>query len=195
MSDSPANIPGSASRFFTNYLTRLAKAGVPDKQRRWYVKHIETFIRAQNGRKIKTLTATDITQYLDMLGRQKRLQGWHFVQRIDAIRIMYCDLLALPVGKEIEWDYWLDSAKQLDIDHPTIAPELTPEELTYLKARKGEGPVQQVRKDHRDLLIRLVSEIRRRRYAYRTEQSYEQWVCRYILFARTSLLNKLAPVK
>jgi hypothetical protein len=140
MPDSPVNIPGAASRFFTNYLKCLAKAGVPDKQRRWYVKHIEAFIRAQNGRKIKSLAATDITHYLDMLGRKKRLPGWQFAQHIDAMRILYCQLLVLPVGKEIEWDFWIDSAKQLDIDHPTVAPELSPEELTYLKARKGEGP-------------------------------------------------------
>ncbi|MEE9343725.1 MAG: integron integrase [Gammaproteobacteria bacterium] len=65
-----------------------------------------------------------------------------------------------------------------------IARKLTPEELTFIKERKGEGPLQQVRADHRDLLVRLVSEIRRRGYAYRTEQSYEMWACRYILFCK-----------
>ena len=188
MSNPPENTPGVASRFFTNFLKCLAKLSIPDKQRRWYVKHIEAFIRAQNGRKIKSVTVADITRYFDMLGRNKRLQGWQFAQHIDAIRILYCHMLALPVGKEIDWDYWTDSAKQLDFDHPTIAPELSPEELSYLKTRKGEGPTQQVRTEHRALLIRVASEIRRRRYAYRTEQSYEQWICRYILFC-----NNLPP--
>ena len=54
MSNPPENTPGVASRFFTNFLKCLAKLSIPDKQRRWYVKHIEAFIRAQNGRKIKS---------------------------------------------------------------------------------------------------------------------------------------------
>ncbi len=76
-------------------LACLAKAGVPEKRRRWYVKHIEYFIRAQNGRRIKTLTADDINHYFDVPGRQNQLKSWQFLQRIDAIRILYCELFAL----------------------------------------------------------------------------------------------------
>jgi len=184
MTNIPRNAPDVASRFFSNYLNCLAKAGVPEKRRRWYVKHIEAFIKAQNGYKIKTLSADDLNQYFDMLGRQNRLQGWQFSQRIDAIRILYCELFALPVCQKVDWDYLLESARLLEDDHPTNARKLTPEELTFIKERKGEGPLQQVRADHHDLLVRLVSEIRRRGYAYRTEQSYEQWTCRYILFCK-----------
>ena len=39
---------------------------------------------------------------------------------------------------------------------------------------------------HHDLLVQFTSEIRRRGYAYRTEQSYEQWICRFILFCKGS---------
>jgi len=68
-----------------------------------------------------------------------------------------------------------------------VARQFTPEELTYLKERNGGGPLNQVRTTHHDLLVRHASEIRRRGYAYRTEQTYEQWVCRYIL---THVLNR-----
>jgi hypothetical protein len=55
MSDSPLSIPDAASRFFDNYLNCLFKASIPEKQRRWYVKRVEEFIKAQNGHKIKAL--------------------------------------------------------------------------------------------------------------------------------------------
>jgi integron integrase len=177
-------VPAAVSRFYSNYLYCLEKASVPEKQRRWYVKRVEDFIRAQNGRKIKSLTAIEVNQYLEMLGRQNRLFGWQFGQCIHAIRILYCELLASSACREIDWEYWLNSARQLDIDHPTTARQLTPEELSYLKERKGEGAVNKVRSGHRELIVRLVSEIRRRGYSYRTEQSYEQWVCRFILFCK-----------
>jgi hypothetical protein len=182
MSDPHGSIPDAASRFFDRYLICLDKASVPEKRRRWYVRRVEEFIKAQNGRKIKSLGATEIGHYFEMIGRQNRLQGWQFGQCVHAIRILYCDLFASPVCNEVDWQFWLDSARQLDADHPSTARELSPEELTWLKERKGEGPLQAVRASHRDLLVRLASEIRRRAYAYRTEQSYEQWVCRFILF-------------
>jgi len=87
MSDIPSVVPDSASRFFDNYLKCLIKSSIPEKQRRWYVKRVEEFIKAQNGRKIKGLLAADITQYFETIGRQNRLAGWQFHQCIDAIRI------------------------------------------------------------------------------------------------------------
>lgn len=187
MPDSPGPHADAASRFFDNYLTLLARNKVPEKQRRWYVKHIEAFIKAQNGRKIKALSGPEVGAYLDMLGRQNRLTGWQFAQHIHAIRILYCDLLTTTVCQEVDWQYWLDSARELDIEHPTLGRQLTPEELSHIKARKGEGPLYQVRAAHHDLLVRFTTEIRRRGYAYRTEQSYEQWLCRYLLFCKGQL--------
>ncbi|VAW75013.1 hypothetical protein MNBD_GAMMA15-2261 [hydrothermal vent metagenome] len=96
MTTLPVEVHTAVSQFYSKYLNCLAKAGVPEKRRRWYVKHVESFIRAQNGHKIKSLSAQDINQYFDMLGRQNRLQGWQYSQHIDAIRILYCELFAFP---------------------------------------------------------------------------------------------------
>jgi hypothetical protein len=75
MSDSPLSVPDAASRFFDNYLNCLIKASIPEKQRRWYVKRIEEFIKAHNGHKIKALSGSYIARYFDMIGRQNRLAG------------------------------------------------------------------------------------------------------------------------
>lgn len=181
-----------SARFFDKYLSLLDKHAIPEKQRRWYVKHVEAFIRAQNGRKIKTLSGSDLTAYFDVLGRENRLAGWQFSQRITALRLLYCELLATQVCSEVDWQYWLDSAQSLDSEHPTVARQLTPEQLSYIKERKGDGPLNQVRSAHRDLLVRFTSEIRRRGYAYRTEQNYEQWVCRFLLFCDCALPHETA---
>jgi integron integrase len=172
----------AAARFFENYLLCLERAGVAARRRRWYVKRLGDFIKAQNGRKIKQLTAADIHGYFERLGRERRLPGWQFAQCIHALRILYCEQLHSTVCGEIDWDYWMASARELETDHPTTARQLSPDELTLLKARRGDGLLQQTRERHRDLLVRLASETRRRGYSYRTEQTYGQWVCRYLLF-------------
>lgn len=169
MSFHSSNSPDAVSHFFSNYLICLSKAGVPRKRVRWYVKHIETLIKAQKGRSIKTLTAADPGRYFDVLGRQKWLKRWQFCQHVDAIRILYCELFALPVCQDMDWSSLYDAARRLEDDHPTRARTLSPEELTYIKQRKGQGPLQQVRASHRDLLVRLASDIRQRGHVNRTE--------------------------
>ena len=108
------------------------------------MKRVEEFIKAQNGHKIKSLSGRDITQYFETIGRQGRLSGWQFHQCVDAIRILYCDQLGDSACQEVDWQFWLDSAKQLDIDHPTTARQLTPEELSFIKERRGEGPLNDI---------------------------------------------------
>ena len=121
MPDSHVGVSDAASRFFDNFLNCLARASVPEKQRRWYIKHIEAFIKAHDGHKIKSLSGPDIHRYFELVGRQNRLAGWQFGQLIGAIRILYCGLLRTSACADIDWEYWLDSARQLDSKHPTTA--------------------------------------------------------------------------
>jgi site-specific recombinase XerD len=124
MQDSPVSVPDATTRFFDNYLNCLMNAAIPEKQRRWYVKRVEEFIKAQNGQKIKRLTGTDVNRYFEVIGRKSHLTGWQYQQCISAIRILYCDLLQTQVCQDVNWDYWIDSAKQLELDHPATAKEL-----------------------------------------------------------------------
>lgn len=82
--------PSAASRFFDKLRRCLEKASVPERQRRWYVKRVEEFIKAHEGRKIKSLSGADIQRHFEVIGRQDRLAGWQFRQCVDAIRILFC---------------------------------------------------------------------------------------------------------
>ena len=56
MSGFPHVAPGAASRFFENLLSSLAKASVPERQRRWYVKRVKEWMKAHERRKVKSLS-------------------------------------------------------------------------------------------------------------------------------------------
>ena len=58
--------------------------------------------------------------------------------------------------------------------------------MGYIKERKSESPFSKVRTSHHELLVHFTTEIGRRGYAYRTEQSYEQWICRFIPFCKNT---------
>ncbi len=118
MFDSNPPAPDAIARFYDNYLNCLHKASIPEKQRRWYVKRIEEFIKTHSGCKIKSLSDQEVSRYLEMIGRKNRLSGWQFAQCIDAIRILYCELLSTPACQGLDWEYRQDSARQLDNSHP-----------------------------------------------------------------------------
>jgi hypothetical protein len=48
MSDFPGIVPDAASRFLDSRLVCLRNASIPEKQGRWYVKRVETFIKVKN---------------------------------------------------------------------------------------------------------------------------------------------------
>lgn len=85
---------------------------IPEKQRSQYVKHIDAFIKAQNGRKIKALSDAEVNAYRGRPGRRNRPDGRQFARRSHAIR------MATSVCQDVDWQHWLNSAGELDIEHP-----------------------------------------------------------------------------
>ena len=62
MSDSVSQRPEAAARFYDKYLILLDRHSVPEKKRRWYARHVEAFIRAQDGRPIRTLSGQEVAE-------------------------------------------------------------------------------------------------------------------------------------
>ena len=54
----------AASRFWGKYILKTTPYNVPERARRWLVRHAEVFIKAQSGRRLTTLTADDMERYL-----------------------------------------------------------------------------------------------------------------------------------
>ena len=48
---------------------------MPERQRRWYVRHVENFIKAQNGRKIKNPAAITLQGYTEALRREAHMDS------------------------------------------------------------------------------------------------------------------------
>jgi hypothetical protein len=83
MSDAPLIVPADAARIFDNYLEWLRNAYISGKQRRWYVKRVVAFIKAQMGCRIKPLSGDEIAGYFEATDRQNHLTGWQFRQCLD----------------------------------------------------------------------------------------------------------------
>ena len=59
----------SISRFWEKYLSKTVPYQVPERARRWCVRHAQNFINAQSGRKLSSLSGQVVRDYLDVIGR------------------------------------------------------------------------------------------------------------------------------
>jgi hypothetical protein len=162
----------------------LTREGIPSKAHQYYRHRANQFIKAANGRDPAKLSVTEIGDLLGDFGRDKKLADWQFGQLVVAVRILLTQCLASMSATHVDWAYWKASARSLSSEHATTAREHTPDELVYLKVSRGTGEYTDIRKQHRELIVPFVTQIRARGYAYRTEEAYEQWIVRYIAFCK-----------
>ncbi len=184
----------SIERFWDRFVDRARKNGVKESALRWHVHRAGAYLKAFPDRRLSQHSRQDVEQYLRQAGQLDRIADWQFVQVVDAIENLLVTAQA-PVAAEVDWGFWRDSARSLTPDHPTIAREALPAQAASPNAedaqvsgarfkakRNAPSALDQVRETHRAVLERMATEIRRRKYSIRTEQAYESWVCRFILF-------------
>ena len=166
------------------YLNALEQEAIPAKRRQYYVSWVNLFNKALMHRDLTNLDERSITAVLVSFGRRETLQDWQFAQFIDAVRIYLSITLSLHSARRIDWDYWRSSVRTLKSSDAAIGRVSRPEELLRERMKQGRGKLADIRQRHEDLIVRFVTEIRARGYAFKTEQVYEQWVCRYLLYCR-----------
>lgn len=180
----------SHSGFFLVGQTRIAfdkcltSEGVPSKSHSYFRYRANQFIKSANGRNPTDLSVEEITAILGAFGRDEQLADWQFSQLVEAVRILLSKYLTSQAAGHVDWAYWRASARSVSGDHATTAREHSPGELVYLKVSRSDGEYSDIRRQHRDLIVCFVTQIRARGYAYRTEEAYEQWVVRYIAFCK-----------
>ena len=182
----PKDKDAQISRFWEKYIEKSIGYNISQKSVRWYVKHAEQYINAHDS-PLRTHTALDIDNYLQNKGRNSRLKDWQFCQIVDALRILFVDIVASPWSAEYPWDDRKSQAIALPETHPTIARQ--PLDTDSQPGDTG-ATIDSVKSLFPDVFDALIRQIRTRNYSIRTEQSYTAWLSRFILFH-----NKQHPEK
>ncbi|MEN8171223.1 MAG: integron integrase [Pseudomonadota bacterium] len=180
MEESNRNPQVAVKEFWDRYIELLVKHKVKHTSAHWYVKRAEQYISHFPNNKLLSHTPLQVTEYLTNVGKNSSLKDWQFTQIVDAIRILFCDLLTVDWCTDVDWSFWLESSRGLSSTHSTLAREVVIDETPYKKIR--QRPVSAIREHFHDELDRLVREIRLRDYSIRTEQTYETWVVKFMTF-------------
>lgn len=183
------------SRFWEKFIEKSKSYDIKQDHVRWYVKHAEQYIRAHDSR-LSEHSAVDIDKYLQEKGRNIRLKDWQFCQVVDALRILFVDIVVSPWSSEYPWDDRKSQALSLPASHPTIArqpldnnPQSADNDSTETTSK--DTSLKLIESKFPDVFDALVRQIRVRNYSIRTEQSYVAWLSRFILFHNQQHPEKL----
>jgi len=170
-------------KFWDRYISILHHNNIKPSFHRWYVIHIENYIKFYPNQRLHTHTKDNIELYLKEIGRKNTIDDFQFFQNIDALSLLFCQLLEVSWCQSVDWEYWKASAQSLKKSHPTIARDNTENTFSSKQhTRYSSNYLQPVREKHSELLQSLIAKIRTRQYSIRTEQAYELWLVRFISF-------------
>ena len=170
------------NKFWNNYIGQLNKRVIKESAQRWYVIHVEQYVKSVPDKKLKYHTEENVNQYFSLIGRNKSLSGWQFCQCIEALEILFCDVLGVVWVQQVDWAFWYSSAKQLKPSHPSIAREPVNQNSSQKYLKQTSDSLDNIKQCHEPIFTRVVNEIRKRHYSYRTEQAYTHWIVRYIAY-------------
>lgn len=179
----------NVARFWKNYIEKTRIYNVPAKSVPWYVKHVEQYIHAYPGQRLAQHPARNLNDYLERLGRSEHLADWQFKQALDALRILFVNIVHTPWATSFPWRHWADASTSLPHDHATVARAYSHrkgdrpgKDIKITPSSHDGGFIKKVSETYPAYFAKLTSAIRIRQYSIRTEQAYEAWLARFIGF-------------
>jgi hypothetical protein len=163
--------------FWSRYRNALAAQGLRDREADWCIKRAESFIKSAKGLLLKEHTAEDLRAYLCRQAVDGRLKDWQYGQMVDALRILFIQIVKSPWASDFPWDRWkephLHFPDQLEqFDHVGRHIPVSGGSQEFADALRGHRVGDLYAAD----LELLRETIRRRHYSIRTEQSYQEWL-------------------
>lgn len=178
----------SVSRFWDKYISKTKTYGINPKAARWYVRHSEDYIKAHPGQRLATHSPPDLEKYLRAKGRSPHLEEWQFRQLVEALKILFVEMVKPAWADAFHWNEWLAEAQRLPEHHTSLARDYessTPDKAYYpdLKLDENESRIyREVSNKFPEYLNGFITQIRVRHYSIRTERAYLGWLLRYIRF-------------
>ncbi len=181
----------SSSSGWQSYLTAMLGRKVPEAARRWYVRQLKAFIAhlKTEGTSLAAVNGDEVKSYLRLRGADSSLEGWQFVQCVDALEIYFADVLKPVWLNDIDWAYFKASSKALDVDHPTIARASIHGQL------RNNTRVAPLGAEYASPIQALVNAIRLRHFSIRTEQTYVHWVQRLFRSAKGKPVEQIGAAE
>ncbi len=178
------NIDNSTNLFWEKYQSCLVENGVDDIAVQQYQEWIEQFVAFRKSKKLQERSWQDVNAFLSkILVSEGQAQAQ---QASDSLQILYSDCL------QVEWaKSWQEHVKVRSHSNDENLVGLSRSHSYKRNAAISHDATADVRRRFAVLLKKLRSEIRLRHYSIRTEQAYESWICRFLIYHTPRPASKL----
>lgn len=173
--ESSVNSP-QAQAFWDRYFALLNVFRVPKRYHSWYQKHVEQFIGFQSNIRLKQRSAEDLQNWFQSLSHYPQITSWQFRQKVEALRLLYGQLLKTDWSRDFDWDYWALGSKPLDVAHSTVKRTYEMIDLNVA------DPKNHIGRAFPELYRRFLLLMRVPEYSINTEKTYLFWINRFILY-------------
>ncbi|RJQ45484.1 MAG: integron integrase [Nitrospiraceae bacterium] len=153
--------------FWREYRDFMIRRGMPDINARLYLYWGKEFAAFMKKTPLHKCTAQDVKNFVDHLSNGGKIKRWQIDKARIALGHLYRDFLKVSLT--------------------TAMPFVRPQHETIKENVKSNS-------SGKDIFKRLQTEIRVRHYSIRTEQTYIQWVNRFLHFHRPKLAEDLSSL-
>jgi integron integrase len=177
-------------KFWERFSQFVLQQQVPEKAKPWYLTHARSFVESGSV-PLRQVNPTHLDQYFSELGRQSSFPGWQMAQRVHAISFLFRHFVKPEWAEEYPWEERMDSFRELEPDHVTYArrESLSPRAM----ALADEIANLPLPSEDWAQIERLKAAVRTEGKAARTEESYCEWVTRWMRFRIRDQSRKGAP--
>ncbi|ODS32868.1 MAG: hypothetical protein SCARUB_01974 [Candidatus Scalindua rubra] len=164
--------------FWPSYIYLLLNNGIPEKSLKWYVNWATQFARFLKEKSLEQCAAKDVNCFLNHLREKKNIETWQVEQATNALRLLFRDLMQVSWARPKIESSHKSTGKVLSFHYSNRPFQGHSPNTGY----QDEAPPGDIGTKYEQVLKKLQVEIRTRHYSYRTEQTYEQWVRRFLHF-------------
>ncbi len=169
-------------KFWHDYRSAVLDNGVDERSVDWYVNAVDCYIKNAEGLSLKTHTVEDMEYYLASATKEKARDEWSYAQIVDALRILFQKIVKSNWAENFPWEQWkephLHFPAKLEIESGDKPWRPVKKKEFFKDSLDGKGWEKLFEKYFKQLR----TEIRKRHYSIRTEQSYENWIARFLVF-------------
>lgn len=175
-------IQKSNYKFWQDFKAIVEQNKVLPKVVEWYLKWAKAFENALPHIPLHERTSNDVKAYLDTLIRRGNLQDWQINQANHSLRLLFEHFLNLEWANP--WPDFLPRKNASRSDHAQIRKN----EIRFKDIPNWDG----FEMKFRQLIDRIKTVMRTMNYAYKTEKTYLEWICRYVCFCNLTHPEKLS---
>lgn len=169
-------------KFWHDYRCAVLGEGVDEKSADWYVSAVDCYIKNAEGLSLKTHTVRDMEYYLASTIKKENHDEWQYAQVVDALRVLFQKIVKSDWAAGFPWEQWkephLNFPAKLEIESGDKPWRPVKGKEFFRDSLDGKG----WQKLYEKYFEKLRTEIRKRHYSIRTEQSYENWIARFLVF-------------